>query len=116
MEPLAAHLPRSQPARRQPPSVAPKHTTWSPVMFSPRHKDRPRPDRCSVSSNPSRKPAELGPVPLPTCSPSGGCGVNPDEEALVPSYRRRRTGNPPHQARLIIRKQPKRLLFAFIMS
>lgn len=37
--------------------------------------------------------------------------MNPTEEALVPSYKRQR-----NQAPLIIRKQLKRLLLAFIMS
>lgn len=37
--------------------------------------------------------------------------MNPTEEALVPGYKRQR-----NQAPLIIRKQLKRLLLAFIMS
>lgn len=43
-------------------SLPPQHTTWSPVTFSPRHKE------AQVGRNPSQKPARLGPAPPPTRS------------------------------------------------
>lgn len=67
------------------------------------------------SSNATQKSTGLGPMSPPTCSPTQGCGVNPAEEALVPSYRRQRRGSPPQQAPSIVRKKPRGLHSAFNM-
>lgn len=59
----------SPPAQPPNPPVAPKHTVWLLALFSLRHKARPRPGRCWISSHPSQQAAGLGPVSTPTHSP-----------------------------------------------